>query len=160
MTRCLDIAHLNTRSLMANFSDLKEMLIFKKYDVLAVTETWLTSRISTIAVDILGYTFVRSDRVCEKRGGGVGMYIRKGITFSIVESVSSNLHIALEQLWIVLKLHNFTLVTGVIYRRQECAYAGFFEALEESLSLLMTHDVVDMSVPGEPTIACNSQKLY
>ncbi|XP_031333938.1 uncharacterized protein LOC116163950 [Photinus pyralis] len=111
----LNIAHLNVRSLLAHFSEFKDMLQAASYDVLGVTETWLTDQINTDVIQIPGYNFIRIDRITTTRGGGV------------------------EQLWINLKLNKTNLVLGVMYRRQEFAGAEFFEAFEDSLSIAITY---------------------
>uniref|UniRef100_A0A1Y1M3U5 Reverse transcriptase domain-containing protein n=1 Tax=Photinus pyralis TaxID=7054 RepID=A0A1Y1M3U5_PHOPY len=133
----LNIAHLNVRSLLAHFSEFKDMLQAASYDVLGVTETWLTDQINTDVIQIPGYNFIRIDRITTTRGGGVGMYIRTDLHFDVLPIDPNNQ--ILEQLWINLKLNKTNLVLGVMYRRQEFAGAEFFEAFEDSLSIAITY---------------------
>nr|CAI5842932.1 unnamed protein product [Callosobruchus analis] len=50
-----------------------------KYDIIALSETWLTSNVDDAEVHIANYNFVRKDRVDGDRGGGVGVYIKNSI---------------------------------------------------------------------------------
>ncbi len=53
-------------------------------DVIAITETWLNSRITDGAVSLPGYSIVRNDRENGKRGGEVCAFIKSNIPFSTI----------------------------------------------------------------------------
>nr|CAI5861282.1 unnamed protein product [Callosobruchus analis] len=55
------------------FDQISSLLSVNRYDIFAVTETWLNKDILSEAVAIDGYEFYRRDRA--GRGGGVGFYI-------------------------------------------------------------------------------------
>lgn len=80
----LRTAHINIRSLSSSFAIFKEFVLGEGFDVVGVTETWLTKKIKSKDVEIPGYRFVRQDRV--SRGGGVGIYIRGSIKFSVIDN--------------------------------------------------------------------------
>ena len=52
-------------------------------EILCLTETWLSSEVSSNFLAIKGYTLVRSDRT-HKRGGGTAIYIRDEISFEAI----------------------------------------------------------------------------
>ena len=54
-------------------------------DILAITETWLTTDVGDSEVCIDGYSAYRKDREgsCKEDGGGIIIYIRNGINCSL-----------------------------------------------------------------------------
>lgn len=122
-------AHVNVRSLLANFLSLQDHLLQKRYDVLGVTETWLHGGVGNEAVNIAGYTFVRLDRSF-KRGGGVGFYIRDNIKFSMILSDSTD---CVEHLWLKVVVARYTYAVGVLYRPPSSSQEQFLIKFEDCL---------------------------
>ena len=72
--RLVDFCLLNTRSIRNKTSIIKDFLLESKFDILALTETWLQGDSDNYFIrDITptGYIFKRMDR--QTRGGGVGL---------------------------------------------------------------------------------------
>ena len=107
-TRSLSVAHLNVRSLLAHFDNVRELLIGSDYDVFAVTETWLCEDVPEEAVRVGGYTFLRRDR--RGRGGGVGIYVKTSLTCAFLASNDS-----IEQVWVKSVLNTKEYAFGVVY---------------------------------------------
>ena len=105
MLRGLKIAHLNVNRLINKLDSIKELVSDYSFDILALTETWLTSDIEDGEISIPGYSTVRSDRDKTKSskscGGGILVYIRDGLPFvtNSVSSVNSNA----EFIWVDIK---------------------------------------------------------
>ena len=74
------IAHLNVRSITNKIDSLRLLLVNNPFDVLTISETWLTKNISDPELNIQGYSFVRNDRK-SKKGGGCMIYIRDGLPY-------------------------------------------------------------------------------
>ena len=55
----MKFAHLNTRSLLKSFYDFSLLIRSNDYDVVMVTETWLTNNIPDQVVSIPGYDLYR-----------------------------------------------------------------------------------------------------
>lgn len=123
----MKIGHLNVRSLLCHFNELMAHILECKYDVVAISETWLTHEISTATVYIPGYIFVRKDR--GTRGGGVGFYIRDSVHFKLIQSNTN-----IEQLWLSIRVHAKMFVFGVVYRPPNTQYRCFVEELELSFA--------------------------
>jgi len=76
LTHNLRIFYQNVRGLRTKFNFIRTIFpIFCFYDIIIVTETWLTSDISSFELSLFGFQIFRLDRnifisVC-KRGGGV-----------------------------------------------------------------------------------------
>lgn len=107
-------AHINVRSLFTGFRELMQIIFEEKFDVVAITETWLTPDILNEAVRIPGYNFIRNDRI--NRGGGTGIYVSSNLKYEIIDSINSTPNADLEQLWIKIQLNNKSLAFGNIYR--------------------------------------------
>lgn len=107
-------AHINVRSLFTGFRELIQIIREENFDVVAITESWLTPDTLDEAVKIPGFKFIRNDRL--GRGGGTGIYVTNNLKYEIIDSIDNSPNVNLEQLWIRLKLKNKTLAFGTIYR--------------------------------------------
>lgn len=84
--------HLNVRSLLPKFQLLEEDLLDGSFDVICLTETWLKKGIPDCLICNQNYNLIRHDRttlspvtdLC-KTGGGIVVYLRKGIVYEICE---------------------------------------------------------------------------
>nr|CAI5820274.1 unnamed protein product [Callosobruchus analis] len=72
------------RSLVGHFADFSDLIQSNRYDIVAVSETWLNSNVDGPAVQINNYNFVRRDRNDGSRGGGLGIYIKNYIKYEIL----------------------------------------------------------------------------
>lgn len=121
------IAHLNVRSLQPKIDQVSLLLTEHKFDMFAITETWLDPRVPNNNVAVEGYNLYRHDRC--GRGGGVCWYIRSDIDCDVVEVVST-----LEQLWLRISLKRLSISCGVIYKPPNIASGDFITCLEEVLA--------------------------
>ena len=71
----LNFAHINCRSLYKKLSQVD--LLFKDYDILCCSETWLTSEYTDAFVEIRDKRIFRTDR--NTRGGGVCIYVKSSL---------------------------------------------------------------------------------
>lgn len=78
----LKILQWNARSLISNGQECKHFISTQcdKPDLLCVQETWLRPEWDFV---LQGYTAVRRDRA-EGRGGGVGIFVRTGVKYSVM----------------------------------------------------------------------------
>ena len=115
----LKVLHINTQSMVSTFDELLVTMNEYPFDVVTMSETWLKNNPHLLSyVNIPGYCsiFWNRDRV---RGGGVGAYVREGISFKRrfnIENIESDL----EHLWIEIQgrnKHNKMLL-GVVYRSE------------------------------------------
>lgn len=84
----LKIIHINAQSLYQHLDDLRCDLQNKIPDVVMVSETWLKSWHNDSMLHIEGYRILRNDRRDQKRGGGVAIYLRKDLKYSIISKSS------------------------------------------------------------------------
>lgn len=120
----IKLSHLNVRSLQAHLNYVALLIDEHDLDMLAVTETWLTDTVDTSIVTLQGYDFVRRD--FRGRGSGVGVYVRQGITYDIVQTPD-----IIEQLCICVKLVTGNLYFCVMYRNFDNRF--FLNELENTI---------------------------
>lgn len=109
MKKTIRMAHINIRSILPKLNELYNIIIDNSFDIFAVTETWLGTHVPEESINLDEFAFVRRDR--DGRGGGVGVFLRGFIKYSVLD-VSSNI----EQLWLGLEINKFKLVIGIVYR--------------------------------------------
>ena len=84
------VACLNINSLTAHIDELRVYISANKIDILAINETKLDLSISNNEINITGYDIVRLDRAFNGRsGGGVCLYIRSNLNFTICEDLNN-----------------------------------------------------------------------
>ena len=87
--RNLNICQVNVRSILATtrLLDLEILCANHDIDILCVTETWLSTKSTPLGSSLItlpGYQSpFRRDR-SGRRGGGVAMYVRNGITATVI----------------------------------------------------------------------------
>ena len=76
------VAHLNIRSINTGFDEFSSYMDTYQFDIMGLSETWLSQYYDSASFTIPNYNFIRKDR--NGRGGGVGIYIKKHIKFTEV----------------------------------------------------------------------------
>lgn len=127
------IAHINIRSLTAHFAGFKDHT-YNKFDIIAVSETWLNDNILSQSVNLNNYKLFRRDR-SEGRGGGTAMYVKSNFKCSAINNLQLN---TTEQLWVSLNYNNKKFALGVIYRPPNCSVLEFCNEFESVLNQLIT----------------------
>lgn len=139
----LIIGHLNSRSIVNTFDELKQYVLMQNFDCLAVSETWLKPHITSSEIIIPGYILLRMDRK-SKRGGGVGIFLRKGIRYKLMANELSTIeNNDVEQLWIEIFLKHKKLTIGVAYKPPNVHYSHLI-SLDDVLSTVfpMSENIV------------------
>ena len=77
LKRGMRIAHLNVNRILNKWDGVRDLLSDYNLDVLALSETWLTTDISDDETNISGYSIARKDRygLTKRCGGGVNIYL-------------------------------------------------------------------------------------
>ena len=124
-------SHLNIRSMNTGFDEFVNYLNDYGFDVLGLSETWLTSDYDNSMFSIPGYNFIRKDRAA--RGGGVGIYVKKYIKFKIIElDIVSN---ECEFISISFSIDNKNILFASIYRPPTSNIDSFVDWLEDIFGL-------------------------
>lgn len=125
----LNIAHINVRSLTANFNQFQDCILNSNYHIIGVSESWLHAGISSDVVSMNDYIFVRQDRLV--RGGGVGIYLKNTIKHTILLSESYDY---IEIILVKVLLENQSLVIANIYRPPNSDHNSFLNYFEDTFS--------------------------
>lgn len=130
------LGHLNVQSLVPKFNELKLFIEQNKFDILALSETWLNDSVDTKSLMIADFNFVRVDRNTGARGGGVSLYIHNRFRFELLD-IPNNSNI--EQLFIKIQYNGISFVTAVVYKPPHMPYKLFIDALETSLTHALSY---------------------
>lgn len=108
------LAHINLRSIHTGFNEFKTLVVdSNNFDVIMVTETWLTDTQDPDVFSIAGYKFYNINRI--GRGGGVGAYVRDSLHSEIISFVFDVVN-NLELIFLSIKLKSITMAIGNFYR--------------------------------------------
>ena len=77
--RAFKFSPLNVRSITHKMDSIRLLLKDNNLDVLTVSETWLSPKVTDAEITFPGYSIVRKDR--NSGGGGVAIFIRDRIPF-------------------------------------------------------------------------------
>ena len=109
----------NVRSLVnnTNFSKLEALVssLSIRLDVIAVTETWIQSSSAGPFKNLKGYNFISNNRlIC--REGGVGLYIKDNLVFSIRDDLTLMREKIFESIFIDVIFNEKTVTYGAVNR--------------------------------------------
>ena len=148
LKRGFKIAHLNINRLICKLDEVKNLIQDHSFDVLSLTETWLTPNVSDDELNIFGYTFVRRDRSDpgKSQGGGVLVYVKDGIPYS---TMSCHANQTDEHIWIEIKRsHCKRMIIGSIYRPPDLNITVFAQSLRTSLEHIHS-ELCDLVILGD-----------
>lgn len=126
----LKISHVNIRSLIPSLNEVKEILNKHNFDIMGITETWLSDNEN---VNVPNYKFYRVNR--PTRGGGVGVFINKKFKVEILSDTYNEP--SMEYLLFNLKLPRISFGCGVFYRPPTQQIARGLELFEDCISNLL-----------------------
>ena len=131
----------------------------KKYDVLAVSESWLNSTVTNAEIEIEGYKLTRLDRL-NKTGGGVCVFTKAALKVKCLKDISGISELGFHQLWMQIQLNRLkSLVFCVTYRPDYCPVSCFVDDFMDKYSqalilgkpLIITGDLnCNLLEPGCP----------
>lgn len=105
--------HLNVQSLIPKLNELKIFNEHNKFDLLALSETWLNNSVDSGSIMISNFNVRRRDRNNGARGGGVLFYVNNRLQFEIIDVPNiSNI----EKLFIKIQYKGVSFVIGVVYK--------------------------------------------
>lgn len=111
-------------------------------DILAINETWIRQGQDARAPVLPGYSFRHKPRPPElrSRGGGVGFYLKRGISVRTCSHPIVN--DSVEQLWIKININSKSVIIGTAYRPPWLSLDVFLDALTESVMFFASNDFV------------------
>ncbi len=127
------LLHINARSLPKNISNIVNYvnLLENRFSVIGISETWLKD-IHDPLIQIPNYTiegFCRQN----KRGGGVALYIKQDLEYSIRNDLCVN-YSEIESCFIELfNTHKVNVIIGIVYKPPCASCKNFTDQVNEIL---------------------------
>ena len=154
----LQICHINLRSIVNKFDQIKSFLSNSNVHVLSVSETWLDDSLNSSNFQIPGYSLYRYDRkyrinenAIYKRAGGLALYIRNDITVdtkSLSHLNSNNKN--LEAQWAILKFDNIKdILIGNFYRPPNGDTTSFISYITDLSTTLKKYSNFEIYALGD-----------
>ena len=106
----LNICHFNAASIFNKMDEMRNLFDGVKFDIIAVTESWLKPHHSNKSVALNGYKCFRNDRVT--RGGGIVIYVRETITANVIKHSECS---SIEYLFLELRCSSLRVLFSCIY---------------------------------------------
>lgn len=106
----------NVMSLTPKIDEVRIVLNDLNIDLGCIVESWLQEHIHDNIVAISGYNLVRRDRIGGQHGG-ICIYVRKSITYTVLENLSN---LDFEVIWLLLKPSRLprgitNIIVGIVY---------------------------------------------
>ena len=146
--RYLSCLYTNARGYLNKFSEMELRCKTNPFDIVAITETWLTIDILDSELGLSGMSLLRCDRLT--RGGGVLLYHRNNLHCELLDIPDA----APDSLWCSLRLSkNDRCLIGVVYRppaSPDAANEILLQTMSNALSLKFTHVIImgDFNCPN------------
>ncbi|MCG8113710.1 MAG: reverse transcriptase domain-containing protein [Candidatus Thiodiazotropha taylori] len=137
------LVHYNVQSLRNKIDQIQAEL--SHFDVIALTETWLSHDISDDAIKILNYQDpFRKDRQTNNYGG-VLVYVRENIPCKRRHELEMP---DLECIWLELKVKSRSVLFGLFYRPPS-ALQEVYDKIEQSIDLALDSNINDVVITGD-----------
>ena len=140
----LNVVHINAQSIPAHYPDLLSSFENTNAHAIMISESWLKPCLPSIAYSLPGFHLIRNDRT-GRTGGGVAIYLRSHIPFTVLDYSHYNASDAArpEHLFIELSFTHTKILLGVYY--SPSLTVDYFESLEillEKLTPSYKHSVI------------------
>ena len=142
-TKGFSLIHLNIRSLLRNVDEFQKQM--NGFDIIAITETWLTERADDRLLTFPNYSFIRRDRKYlnrnnkTKKGGGIIIYFKAILEpyITTIDHDVNNKHI--EELWVQCSRPGHKkFILGVVYRPPAGEVATCIKEIDKVLLITLS----------------------
>lgn len=118
------LSNFNIQFTILKFSELKQFVTEKKFDILGISESWFSSSFHSDSLNVEGTTLIRKDWSGNK-SGGVLLQINSNLKPEIIDISEEN-----EHLFVKIKCNNSYFVNDVVYKAADVNYKFFINSLE------------------------------
>lgn len=128
--KALNVVHINAQSIPSHHSDMLASLDNNNIHAILVSESWLKPSLDSSVYPLPGFKLVRNDRT-NKGGGGVAIYLRSHIPYTIVSRSPSEYSGKAEHFFLEVRLNFSRILLGVYYSLSMTV--NYFESFEKLL---------------------------
>ena len=137
-----NLVHINAQSIPAHYSDMLSTFENQSVHAILVSESWLKPCLPSVAYALPGFHLIRNDR-SGRSGGGVAIYLRSHIPFSILDVSQTLGNAGAEHLFIEVLFCHTKILLGVYYNPSlTIDYFSSFEALLDKYQPLYDHTLL------------------
>lgn len=130
----LHILHLNCRGLNSSLHYISELCSDPKFEVVALTETWLRNDNSSL-LDINGYEFINRNRETRQHGG-LAVYIKSGFAVKTRQDICIYREMIFESMVLEISRNGSKFLVLILYKPPSASEIEFLELLEQQLEML------------------------
>ncbi|XP_065575165.1 uncharacterized protein LOC136036768 [Artemia franciscana] len=135
----LRVGHLNCQSLQTANDEISDVVSrYNQFDVLALTETFLTESMDKKMLDITGFSLEVLNRD-KLRKGGLAYYVRQGLDYSLIPDFNVRVEGIFESFSLKVKLNHQEILMVLVYYSPSGDTEIFMDELEKLLSKLKCH---------------------
>lgn len=131
------LGHINARSLNKNIGELKILIEKTNFDVIAISESWLTRNTPKDRFELQGFNIIRNDRK-NKRGGGVCLYVKE--QYSYKKITLPNAPEMPEMLWVEVSIGHTKIAIGTLYKPPKIPYLAFVQVYDSLLHIYSRYE--------------------
>ncbi|CAH2098371.1 unnamed protein product [Euphydryas editha] len=141
-SKLFNLVHINAQSIPAHFPDLLTSFQNKNLHAILVSESWLKPCLPSTSFCLPGFRLIRNDRL-DRAVGGVAIYLRSHIPFTVIDSSQHHNSPGAEHLFIEVLFSNTKLLLGVYYNPSlTIDYFMSFENLLEKFVPFYSHTII------------------
>lgn len=147
--KSVTVYSLNAQSVKNKASSLADLITDLDMDIMALTETWLGTAVDQQVIGDLvpsGYNILSVPRLDNRRGGGVAVVFKSGLSVNLVSSTQDKLYNQFEHMDCTISSRDCSIRLCVVYRPPPCSRNGlkttdFFEEWSKYLDQLSASHV-------------------
>lgn len=137
-----NVVHINAQSIPSHYSDLLDSFDNNDIHAILVSETFLKPCLPSTSFSLPNFHLIRNDRT-GKGGGGVAIYLRSHIPFTILNLSPSQYSESSEHIFIEVMFGRLKLLLGVFYSPSiHIDYFLKFENLLEQYVSTVDHSII------------------
>ena len=138
----LNFVHINAQSVPFHYSDILASFDSNIIHGILISESFLKPSLPSTQYSLPGFILIRNDRI-GKGCGGVAIYLRADLQFSIISQSPSNYSNSAEHLFIEVFYHHTKFLLGVYYSPSlRVDYFSSFQTQLENLCPLYEHVII------------------
>lgn len=144
----LTVAHINACSIRKKLTDVHDLMVDHKLNILGVSETWLRDTDNHFSVSIPGYRALRCDRPgsIAAVGGGVCLYYQEHLRAFPASSIKSG---NVELTSVILDCSGSRILIACSYRSPSSPVSWWDELQQALSSLTSSHTFDEMILMGD-----------